>query len=245
MVTPPSRVAAHDPGRGDRLSAAAAAVRWFDIVRIGLGALFVNVFFENLHKDLYTKDGGSKLIDSYITRNRAPGIWKDFMQVIADGYAVLGPLQAAFELSLGILLVLGLARGLVALVAAGHLFVLWFSQLGVFWLWELMTPTLAAAALALATLPQLLDRRLGVVDRILGPPTLGSLPLLVRAALAVAGGFALWLATRGVGPRLLGPEFGDVAIQSGVLFGILLLVCALIDKRRRPEGSEVVASPAA
>ncbi|MGI8511115.1 MAG: hypothetical protein ACR2NH_00615 [Solirubrobacteraceae bacterium] len=238
-----SRATAGDPGRVERLSTAAAGVRWFDVVRIGLGALFVNVVFENVHKDLYTEDGGSRLIESYIARNRAPEIWRDFMQVIADGYAVLGPLQAAFELSLGILLVLGLARGLVALAATGHLFALWLSEVGIFWLWEVMIPTLAAAALALATLPHLLDRRLPVVDRILGPPTFGSLPLLGRAAIAVAGGFALWLATRAVGPRPLGKEFGDVAIQSGVLFGILLLICALIDQRR-PEVSEVVARPA-
>jgi hypothetical protein len=219
-------------GRVERISTSAASVRWVDVVRIGLGALFVNVFFENLHKDLYTEAGGSRLIESYIARNRAPGIWQDFMQAVADGYAVLGPLQAVFELSLGVLLVLGIARGLVALVATGHLFALWLSEVGIFWLWELMIPVVAAAALALATLPQLLDRRLPLHERILGPRTFGTLSLAAATGMALAGGFALWLATRAVGPRPLGREFGDVAVQSGLLFGMLLIVCALLDRRR-------------
>jgi hypothetical protein len=42
------------------------------ISRIGPGALFVSVFFENLSKRLYTPSGYAGLINYYIEKGQAP-----------------------------------------------------------------------------------------------------------------------------------------------------------------------------
>jgi len=136
------------------------------VLRLMLGALFVSTFFENLEKNLYTVSGYSGLIDDYAARNNAPSFWSDhFMKFISDHASFFAPVQAVFELSLGILLVLGLASGVVALVAATHLTALWVSELGIFWVWELLSLIVVAVVVGLAFLPPLLDRSRPVADR--------------------------------------------------------------------------------
>jgi uncharacterized membrane protein YphA (DoxX/SURF4 family) len=122
------------------------------VIRLAIGAMFVWVFVENLQKGAYTPAGYQNVIQYYLDKGAAPGVWKSVMSFVASHAAVAGPLQAVSELGIGITLVTGTASRLVAAAAAGFLFTLWLSELGAAWIWELLIPTIAAAALV-ATRP--------------------------------------------------------------------------------------------
>ena len=117
------------------------------IVRLTIGAMFVWVFFENLGKDLYKPEGYAELINGYIHDGHAPAVWKSVMALAANHASMAAPLQGFTEISLGVLLVLGLFTRPVALVAFGLLASLWISEWGTAWIWELLVPTMAALAL--------------------------------------------------------------------------------------------------
>ena len=119
------------------------------MVRLTIGAMFVWVFFENLGKGLYSPAGYVGPINYYIQHGRAPAAWKVVLAMAASHAPVAARLQAATELSLGILLVLGLLTRPVALVAFVWLTSLWVSEWGTSWIWELLVPTLAALALVI------------------------------------------------------------------------------------------------
>src|SRR5947209_13865065 len=78
------------------------------IVRLTIGAMFVWVFFENLGKGLYTQAGYAGLINYYIKASHSPAAWKAVMGLAANHAAMAAPMQGMTELSLGILLVIGL-----------------------------------------------------------------------------------------------------------------------------------------
>jgi uncharacterized membrane protein YphA (DoxX/SURF4 family) len=118
------------------------------IVRLTIGAMFVGVFFENLGKGLYTPSGYAGLINYYIQHDHAPAIWKAIMATAASHSAMAAPLQGMTEISLGVLLVLGLLTRPAGLVACGLLVSLWVSEWGTSWIWELLVPTLAALGIA-------------------------------------------------------------------------------------------------
>src|SRR5216684_5358798 len=118
------------------------------IVRLTIGAMFVWVFFENLGKGLYTPAGYAGLIHYYIQHDHAPAVWKGVMAVAASHASMAAPMQGLTEISLGVLLVLGLLTRPVGLVAFGLLGSLWISEWGTSWIWELLVPTLASLALA-------------------------------------------------------------------------------------------------
>jgi uncharacterized membrane protein YphA (DoxX/SURF4 family) len=119
------------------------------LVRLTIGAMFVWVFFENLGKDLYTPAGYAGLIRGYIQDGSAPAVWKSVMAFVANHASIAAPLQALTEISLGVLLVLGLLTRPVALIACGLLASLWISEWGTAWIWELLVPVLASLALAI------------------------------------------------------------------------------------------------
>jgi len=119
------------------------------LVRLTIGALFVWVFFENLGKGAYTPAGYAGLINYYIQHGHSPAAWKAVMGLMASHAAMVAPLQALTEISLGILLELGLLTRPVALVAFGFLASLWLSEWGTAWIWELLVPVLASLGLAL------------------------------------------------------------------------------------------------
>src|SRR2546422_9918360 len=77
------------------------------IMRLGLGAMFLYVFFENLNKGLYGKDGYTGLINYYLEKGHAPGFWKSIMGVAASHAGIAGPMQAVTEVSFGVFLLLG------------------------------------------------------------------------------------------------------------------------------------------
>jgi hypothetical protein len=208
-----------------------AAVRAITGLRLYLGALFITVFFENLAFNRYTADGYERLIDRYAGENNAPGFWSDgVMGFFADHSEVFAPLQFLTELGFGVLLVLGIATGAVALAAAGFLFSLWVSELGLFWIWELLSITAIAAAVGLATVPRLLGAG-DLRERVLGPSTFGGLGTGARLGIAVAGGLLLAGAILAVG-NTGGGENSAVAWRSGLLFSALLVACAFLDRLR-------------
>ena len=118
------------------------------LVRLTIGALFVWVFFENLGKGAYTPAGYAGLINYYIQHGHSPAAWKAIMGLMASHAGMVAPLQALTEISLGILLLLGLLTRPVALVAFGFLASLWLSEWGTAWIWELLVPVLASLGLA-------------------------------------------------------------------------------------------------
>jgi len=118
------------------------------LVRLTIGAMFVWVFFENLGKGLYTAVGYSSLINYYIKASHAPAAWKAVMAQAASHAALAGPIQAMTEISLGILLVIGLFTRPAAFVAFLFLGSLWVSEWGTAWIWELLVPVLASLGLA-------------------------------------------------------------------------------------------------
>jgi uncharacterized membrane protein YphA (DoxX/SURF4 family) len=118
------------------------------LVRLTIGAMFVWVFFENLGKGLYKPAGYADLINGYIENSSAPAVWKSVMALAANHASMAAPLQGATEISLGVLLVLGLFTRPVALVAFVFLTSLWVSEWGTAWIWELLVPVLASLALA-------------------------------------------------------------------------------------------------
>ena len=118
------------------------------LVRVTIGAMFVWVFFENLGKGLYRPAGYSGLINYYIQHDRAPAAWKAVMAVAASHAAMAAPLQGLTEITLGILLVIGLLTRPAAFVAFLFLGSLWVSEWGTSWIWELLVPVLASLGLA-------------------------------------------------------------------------------------------------
>ena len=127
-------------GRGSAMTGMA-------IMRIGLGAMFLYVFFENLSKGLYGKDGYAGLINYYVEKGHAPGFWKSIMSLAAAHATVAGPLQAVTEISFGVFLLLGLLTRPVALAAFLFLTSLWVSEWGTAWIWELLIPMITALSL--------------------------------------------------------------------------------------------------
>lgn len=119
------------------------------LVRLTIGAMFVWVFFENLGKGLYTPSGYASLIHFYISKGAAPAVCKSIMALVAAHASFAAPLQAILEISLGVLLLLGLLTRPVAFIAFAYLANLWVAEWGTAWIWELLVPVLASLALAI------------------------------------------------------------------------------------------------
>jgi len=118
------------------------------LVRVTIGSMFVWVFFENLGKGLYSPGGYAGLISYYIKSSHSPAVWKAVMGLMASHAAIAAPMQAMTEISLGILLVIGLFTRPAAFVAFLFLGSLWLSEWGTSWIWELLVPVLASLGLA-------------------------------------------------------------------------------------------------
>ena len=119
------------------------------LVRLTIGSMFVWVFFENLGKGLYTPGGYAGLISYYIKSSHSPAVWKAVMGLVASHAVIAAPLQGLTEISLGILLVIGLLTRPAAFVAFLFLGSLWISEWGTSWIWELLVSVLACLGLAI------------------------------------------------------------------------------------------------
>jgi uncharacterized membrane protein YphA (DoxX/SURF4 family) len=125
------------------------ATKGLAIVRITIGAMLVWVFFENKGKGLYTPGGYAGLINSYIKSSHSPAAWKAVMGVVASHASLAAPGQAVTEITLGILLVIGLLTRPAAIISFLYLGSLWVSEWGTSWIWELLVPVLASLGVAL------------------------------------------------------------------------------------------------
>lgn len=117
------------------------------LLRLGLGSLFVWVFFENLHKGLYSPSGYSGLINYYIEKGHGPQLLKSVMALMASHASFAGPMQGLTEITFGVLLLLGILTRPVALGAFFFLTTLWVAEWGTAWIWELLIPMIVALAL--------------------------------------------------------------------------------------------------
>lgn len=117
------------------------------ILRLGLGALFVSVVFENLKKGLYSPSGYSGLINFYIEKGHAPQALKSVMSLMASHANLAGPMQGLTEITFGILLLVGFLTRPVALAVFFFLTTLWIAEWGTAWIWELLIPMLVALSL--------------------------------------------------------------------------------------------------
>ena len=145
MTTTVSRAQEATTSAGNQLYAA----KGLALIRLTIGAMFVWVFFENLGKGLYTAGGYSNLINYYIKMGHSAAAWKAVMGFMASHAAIAAPVQAMTEISLGILLVIGLLSRPAAFVAFLYLGSLWVSEWGTAWIWELLVPVLASLGLAI------------------------------------------------------------------------------------------------
>jgi uncharacterized membrane protein YphA (DoxX/SURF4 family) len=132
----------------EKFAGGSNAARGLAVVRVTIGAMFVWVFFENLGKGGYTPSGYAGVINYYIKMSHSPAAWKWVMGLMASHAAIAAPIQAATEISLGILLVIGLLTRPAAFVAFLFLGSLWISELGTSWIWELLVPVSASLGLA-------------------------------------------------------------------------------------------------
>jgi len=123
------------------------AAKGLALVRLIVGAMFVSVFFENLGKGAYTPAGYAGVINYYIKNSHSPAAWKWVLGLMASHAAMAGPMQAGMEISVGILLFIGLLTRPVALVAFLFLGSLWVTELGTSWIWELLVPAVASLGL--------------------------------------------------------------------------------------------------
>ena len=140
-VTQAQNAAASFAGQSD-------AAKGLALVRVTVGVMFVWVFFENLGKGAYTPAGYAGVINYYIKNSHAPAAWKLVLEFMSSHAAMVAPGQAVMELSVGILLVIGLLTRPVALIAFLFLGSLWVTELGTSWIWELLVPVLASLGLA-------------------------------------------------------------------------------------------------
>jgi len=135
------------------------------ITRVGLGCLFIWVFFENLGKGLYSPSGYSGLINYYIEKGHGPQLLKSVMAFMANHATFTGPMQGLTEISFGVFLLIGLLTRPVALGAFLFLSTLWMAEWGTAWIWELLIPMIVALALVIGSagrkwgVDQLLARR--------------------------------------------------------------------------------------
>ena len=119
------------------------------LVRVTIGVMFLWVFFENLGKGTYTTGGYAGVINYYIKNSHSPDVWKSVMSLVVSNAAIAAPLQGLTEVSLGVLLIIGLFTRPVAFVAFLFLGSLWISEFGTSWIWELLVSVLACLGLAI------------------------------------------------------------------------------------------------
>ncbi len=126
-----------------------AAANGLALVRVTIGAMLIWVFFENLGKGAYTPAGYAGVIRYYIENSHSPAAWKWVMGIMEGHAPIAAPLQATAEISLGILLLIGLFTRTAAFVAFLLLGSLWLSEYGKSWIWELLVPVMACLGLAI------------------------------------------------------------------------------------------------
>jgi uncharacterized membrane protein YphA (DoxX/SURF4 family) len=130
-------------------SAGQTSANGLALIRVTIGTMFISVFCENLGKGLYKAAGYARLIDYYIKQGHSPAAWKAIMGLAASHATMAAPMQGLTEISLGVLLIIGLFTRPAAFVAFLFLGSLWISEWGTAWIWELLVPLLVSLGLAI------------------------------------------------------------------------------------------------
>jgi uncharacterized membrane protein YphA (DoxX/SURF4 family) len=117
------------------------------IVRVIVGGELFSTFFENLGKGAYSPAGYAGVLNYYVQHSHSPEAWRHLLAMMASRSAILGPMQAVMEISVGTLLIVGLFTRPAALVAFLFLGTLWVTELGTSWIWELLVPFVASLGL--------------------------------------------------------------------------------------------------
>lgn len=138
-------IQALDKPYGDAVQRTAGA--GLAIVRVIVGGELFFTFFENLRKGAYTPAGYAGVLNYYVQHSHSPEAWRHVLAMLANHSAILGPMQAVTEISVGTLLILGLLTRPAALVAFFFLGTLWVTELGTSWIWELLPPFVASLGL--------------------------------------------------------------------------------------------------
>lgn len=92
------------------------------LLRILLGVLFIETWFSNLEKDLYTPEGLENFLRFQLNENSLPWYESFILNIIIPIRDVFAPFQLVTELLLGVFLLVGLLTRPMAL--AGFFFVL-------------------------------------------------------------------------------------------------------------------------
>ena len=110
------------------------------LLRITLGVIVLDTWFENLDKDLYTADGFEGFINFLFDENgngSSLGFYESFIDAVVIPLAgPYGVFQAVIELAIALALIFGIGTRLASSVAAlffGNLFLAYFG--GEEWIW--------------------------------------------------------------------------------------------------------------
>ncbi len=194
------------------------------LIRVTVGALWVTQFFANIHDGHFTVAGYRRLVTGYVERADSPSWWKSFEGFAVDHAGLFLLLQATGEICIGVALIVGIARPIAGLGSAALLTLLWVSELGLYWTWELVPVIAASLAIAVdARGDAARPRRLLLGPRPLFSPWTGR---LVPFAGAAAVAFVV-LANRD--PTV-------EAWRAATVVGAGLVASAIIDARARSAG---------
>src|SRR5207248_6553941 len=133
--------------------------------------------------------GYSRLINHYVNAARSPAGWHTVERFAVHHAQLFAIVQAMGELTLGIMLAVGLVRPVAGFIAGSWLLTLWLSELGLGWIWEFPPIIVGSFAVAVANLPWFLGAPRWR-DRLLGPrigPALPTAPAALLAGLILPG----------------------------------------------------------
>lgn len=114
-----------------------SSARWLAILRIMLGVIFLTTWFANLEKGFYTPAG----LEDFFTRTYPQShnpitFYANFITgVLLPARAVFAPFQLVGELTLGVLLLLGVFTPVAGILGAFFLANIFLATFGAEWPW--------------------------------------------------------------------------------------------------------------
>jgi hypothetical protein len=216
-----------------RVSNLLSSGSWIDVMIVVFGALMVNQFFSQLAMGTFTAAGFSYALNDLVAHSNSPGWWKGFLLFLSDNSSFFAPFAGIFTIASGISMVILFKRGAAAIVTAIIFFFLWISAWAApgIWIFEYLFPAALGICAGFARLPQMFSGR-SLKDRLFGSRLFGNLNILSKLILISVSSLALWYAV------ILSHDgkeaYTDVAWQSALTFGILMLLNIFFDKIRYP-----------
>ncbi len=158
----------------------------YEITIILLGCIMINEFFVGLNVGWFTPVGFFTQVMRFVHEGGAPLWWKSMLIGMANHAQVFALLLEVFLAVTGILAVLLILRGIVAIVIAIFCFMLWITQWQYpsSWIFELLFPATIGLCAGIATLRH----------KILGDSFFGKLPIIWRFIFIIIASAWLWYA---------------------------------------------------